>query len=166
MKDKKIRILCVIAAVLSVAAIIPIMFEFKDYYTTDFWGNQYSYSIYGFQMYSDKEMWWFILIGVLGVISLLWNLVYGAYAIIDGRYGNLTWRIARYGYFFGIVAGIINFGAIMSDCCNSAPAAWAFIAMIAVVVVIETVLIFLKDEDTKSKLQEISEDSTDYEIKF
>lgn len=157
MKDKKIRILCIVAAALSVIAIVPIMFEFKEYYTTDAWGQQYSYSIYGFDLYSDTQMWWYLLIGILGIVSLLWNLVYGAYAIIDGRYRNLTWKIARYGYFYGIVTGIINFAVIFSDCCNNAAASWAFLVLVAAVVAIEIVLIILKDEDTKLKMKELKE---------
>lgn len=149
MKDIKIRILCIVAAALSVVAIIPIMFGFYEYYTTDSFGYQYSYCEYGFELYSDANRWWYILIGVLGIISLLWNLVYGAYAIIDGRYRNLTWRIARYGYFYGIVVGIINFSVIISVCCNSLPAAWAFLVLVATVVAVETTLILLKDESSK-----------------
>lgn len=149
MKDKKIRILSIIAAALSVFAVVPIMFGFFEYHT-DFYGYQYSYTEYGFELYYDVNYWWFILIGVLGIVSLLWNLVYGAYAIIDGRYRNLTWRIARYGYFYGIVVGIINFSAIISMCCNSLPAAWAFLVLIAAVVAIEITLIILKDEASKS----------------
>ena len=154
MKDKKIRILCIVAAALSVLAVVPIMFEFYNFYSTDVLGYQYDYFVYGFELYSDTNMWWFILVGVLGIISLLWNLVYGAYAIIDGRYRNLTWRIARYGYFYGIVIGIINFAMIMSLVCNSAPAAWAFLVIIAATVAIETVLVISKDEETKNKLSE------------
>ncbi len=157
MKDEKIRILCMVAAALSVIAIVPIMFEFKEYYTTDLGGQQYSYSVYGFDLYSDTQMWWFLLVGVLGIVSLLWNLVYGAYAIIDGRYRNLTWKIARYGYFYGIVVGIINFCVIISDGCNLAAAGWAFLVLVAAVIAVEIVLIILKDEDTKSKTKELKE---------
>ena len=88
MKDKKIRILCIVLAIVSVLAIIPVMFEFYEYQMTDIYGYDFSYSEWGFELYSDTTRWWYILIGVLGIISLLWNLVYGAYAIIDGRYRN------------------------------------------------------------------------------
>ncbi len=158
MKDKKLRILCIVAAALSVIAILPIMFEFKTMEYYDPWGEyQYTYGVWGIELYSDTNSWWFLLVGILGVVSLLWNLVYGAYAIIDGRYRNLTWRIARYGYFYGIVAGIINFGVIISDCCNLAAAGWAFLVLVAAVVAVEIVLIILQDEDTKTKLKELPE---------
>ncbi|MDE7329551.1 MAG: hypothetical protein K2N30_00420 [Clostridia bacterium] len=152
MKDKKIRILCIVASVLSVIAIVPVMFEFFVYYTTDIYGYQFSYAVYGFELYSDTQYWWYLLIGILGIISLLWNLIYGAYAIIDGRYRNLTWRIARYGYFYGIVVGVINFAVIMSTVCGSRPAAWSFLIIVAATVAVEIVLILLKDEDSKTKL--------------
>lgn len=151
MKDKKIRILCIIAAILSVLAIVPIMFEFYNYYSTDINGYQFSYYEYGFELYTDKNQWWFILIGVLGIISLLWNLVYGAYAIIDGRYRNLTWRIARYGYFYGIFVGIINIAVIISIYYYALLAAWVFVVLVSLAVAIEIALVILKDEDTKSK---------------
>ncbi|MDE7439182.1 MAG: hypothetical protein K2N23_01550 [Clostridia bacterium] len=146
MKDKKIRILCIIAAALSVLAIIPIMFGFYKYYFTDGYFTEY-----GFELYADTKRWWYFLVGILGIISLLWNLVYGAYAIIDGRYRNLTWRIARYGYFYGIIVGIINFSVIISNCTNGLPLMWVFLVFVAAVVAVEIVLIILKDEDTKKQ---------------
>ena len=153
MKDKKIRILCIVASVLSVLAIVPIMFQFYEYSSSDNYGIEYYYVQYGFELYSDTNMWWYLLIGILGIISLLWNLVYGAYAIIDGRYRNFTWRIARYGYFYGIVAGVINFAVIISNCEDALPAMWIFLAFVVAVIAIETVLIILKDEETKSKAE-------------
>lgn len=156
-KDKLIRIFCIIAAVLSLAAVVPIMFPVKEYVVETLYGS-YVETVYGVVMYSDKDLWWYILIGVLGVVALLWNLVYCAYAIIDGRYRNLTWRIARYGYFFGIVAGIINFAVIISECTDLAPAGWAFLALLALVVAVEVVLVLLKDEDTKSRQKTVEED--------
>jgi len=150
MKDKKIRILCAIVAVLSVVAVIPIMFKFFEYSSTSIHGEQFAYYVWGFAVYSDTENWWYILLGVMGIVALLWNLVYGAYAIIDGRYTNLIWRVARYGYFYGIIVGIINFSAILSYG-DLAPAAWAFVGVVALVAVLETVLIFFKDEDTLNR---------------
>ena len=154
MKDKKIRILCIIASVLSVLAVVPIMFQFYEYSSPDNYGIEYSYVQYGFELYSDINMWWYLLIGILGIISLLWNLAYGAYAIIDGRYRNLTWRIARYGYFYGIVVGVINFAAIISNCVDALPAMWIYLVVVAAAVAIETVLVILKDEDTKSMAEQ------------
>lgn len=148
MKDKKIRILTVIAAALSVCAIIPIMFEFYEVTYSEF-----HFYEYGITLFTDTENWWYLLIGILGLISLLWNLVYCAYSVIDGRYRNLTWRIARYGYFYGMVAGVINFAVIISRCCDAEPAVWAFLVLVAATVAVETVLVLSKDEDTK-KLSE------------
>jgi len=151
MKDKKIRILCAVTALLSVAAIIPLMFEFVEYASTDIHGLQFFYSVWGVGIYSDTENWYFILLGVLGIISLLWNLVYCAYAVIDGRYRNLTWRIARYGYFFGAIVGLINAAAILSFLSFTCllPAAYVFVVLIVAAVALETTLLFLKDEDSK-----------------
>lgn len=153
MKDIKIRILCIIAAALSVFAVIPIMFGFYEVDISDGYGY---YIEYGFELYADAKRWWYLLVGILGIISLLWNIVYGAYAIIDGRYRNLTWRIARYGYFYGIIIGIINFSVIISNCCNGLPLMWVFIVFVAAAVAVEIVLILLKDEETKSMSGKLS----------
>ena len=84
--------------------------------------------------------------GILGLLSLLWNLAWGAYAIIDGRYSILIWRIVRYGYFYGMVIGIINFVIIVGAADILLPAAWVYAAVIAVTVMVEIALIFLKDK--------------------
>lgn len=140
MKHRIIRILSVIVAALSLISLIPLKF--------DFYGNLYSFSsfaadltISGIEIYFEPAM---IAIGVLGLISMLWNLVCGAYAIIDGRYKNLFWRIARYGYFYGIVVGIVNIWAIIGT--EALPAVWIYVASLAVTVAVEIVLIVLKDE--------------------
>ncbi|MDE5721245.1 MAG: hypothetical protein K2I30_00690 [Clostridia bacterium] len=77
-----------------------------------------------------------------------------AYAIIDGRYRNLTWRIARFGYFYGMVAGIVNFSFILSLCFVYSVKAMSivFILLIAVTVVLEFILVFTKDEDVKNNI--------------
>ncbi len=153
MKNKLIRILSLVTAGVSLLCILPIIFAFYDYYI---FGN--NYPIYGFELYTDVKSWYMVLIGCLGLISLLWNLVYGAYAAIDGRYRNLTWRIARYGYFFGAVVGLINFAVILSFAFYDYAllAMWyVFLILNVAVIALEITLIILKDEDTKSKIKNI-----------
>lgn len=146
MKDKKIRILCAVTALVSVLAIIPIMFPFFEY------EGEFTYREWGYQIYSNKDATINIAIGSLGIVALLWDLVYGAYALIDGRYRNLTWRIARYGYFYGIVIGLINFSFILSFMFWEASCACSiiFVVLIAVTIILKFFLIFSKDEQTKS----------------
>lgn len=146
MKDNKIRILSIITSVFTLIAVIPVMFSFYEDVI-----NGINVTCYGFNLYSNTKSWWFILLAVLGIISFIWNLAYGAYAIIDGRYRNLTWRIARYGYFYGIITGIINFSAIISlvSYCYLLPSACVFLLIVAATVALEITLLFLKDEDTK-----------------
>lgn len=158
-KDKKIRVLSFIAAMLSLFAVITVMFRFMEDYVHNIDGyGGYYVNIYGFELYTNTKLWWGIMLGVLGIISLLWNLIYGAYAIIDGKYRNLTWRIARYGYIFGVIVGIINFFALISyfgntpNSYNYLSAFWTFLVFLAVIIALEIALIFLKDEDTKNKL--------------
>lgn len=151
MKDKKIRVLCAVISLISVLTIIPIMFEFFIVHQDGIF-NEYTYGIWGFEIYTNKEQAVNIVLGVLGLIALLWDLVYGAYALIDGRYRNLTWRIARYGYFYGIVMGLINFSFIASflfyySCCVSSV---VFLIMVAAVTILKFFIIFIKDENSKN----------------
>ena len=141
-KDKKIRALSFIVAMLSLLTLFPLMFEFV-------YAEPSMYVIYGFQLYVSKSLWRFVL---FGLVALLWNLVFGVYSVIDGRYRNLTWRIARYGYFHSMVAGIINFAALIGIYGYLQEAAYAFLVFLAVIIALEIALIFSKDEDTKNKL--------------
>ena len=145
MKDTKITALSFIVAMLSLLTLFPLMFEFV-------YAEPSMYVIYGFQLYVSKSLWRFVLFGVLGLVALLWNLVFGVYSVIDGRYRNLTWRIARYGYFHSMVAGIINFAALIGIYGYLQEAAYAFLVFLAVIIALEIALIFSKDEDTKNKL--------------
>ena len=150
MKDKKIRVLCAVTSLISILAIVPIMFDFFEISISGYEGSGY-YSEAGYQIYTDKEQPINIFLGVLGLIALLWDLVYGAYALIDGRYRNLTWRIARYGYFFGIVAGFINFAFIVSlmfyfTICTCSI---IFLVLTAAAIILKFFLIFTKDEASK-----------------
>lgn len=161
MKNKLIRILSLVTAGVSLLCILPIIFALfeTDYYVL---GQNVSYSIFGFELYTDGKSWYMILIGCLGLISLLWNLIYGAYAAIDGRYRNLTWRIARYGYFYGAVMGLINFAVILSYAFYDYTllAMWyIFLILNVAVIALEITLIILKDEDTKSKMRNIGTDN-------
>ncbi len=149
-KDKKIRVLSFIVAMLSLLTLFPLMFEFV-------YAEPSMYVIYGFQLYVSKSLW-FVLFGVLGLVALLWNLVFGVYSVIDGRYRNLTWRIARYGYFHSMVAGIINFAALIGIYGYLQEAAYAFLVFLAVIIALEIALIFSKDEDTKNSLKMDNED--------
>lgn len=145
MKDKKIRILCAVTALVSVLTIIPVMFPFFEVNNSGI-----TYREWGYQIYTLASI--NIAIGSLGLVALLWDLVYGAYALIDGRYRNLTWRIARYGYFYGIVMGLINLSFILSFMFWETPCACSiiFVVLIAATVVLKFFLIFSKDEQTKS----------------
>ena len=109
-KDKKIRALSVVVAMLTLLEFFPLMFEFVD---LNF--SPYDSWIRGLELYANKQLWWFLVMGILGLIALIWNLLFAAYSIIDGRYKKLTWNIARYGYFYGVVVGFINFVSL--TCC-------------------------------------------------
>ena len=150
-KDKKIRVLSFIVAMLSLLTLFPLMFEFV-------YAEPSMYVIYGFQLYVSKSLWRFVLFGVLGLVALLWNLVFGVYSVIDGRYRNLTWRIARYGYFYGVVVGFINFVSL--TCCQAdlMGGAYAFLFFLTAIIALEIALIFSKDEDTKNSLKMDNED--------
>ena len=150
-KDKKIRVLSFIVAMLSLLTLFFFFFEFV-------YAEPSMYVIYGFQLYVSKSLWRFVLFGVLGLVALLWNLVFGVYSVIDGRYRNLTWRIARYGYFHSMVAGIINFAALIGIYGYLQEAAYAFLVFLAVIIALEIALIFSKDEDTKNSLKMDNED--------
>lgn len=152
MKDKKIRVLCAVTSLVSILAIVPIMFAFFKYSLDSVMGG-YSYSVWGYRLYLDTDNPINIVVGVFGFVALLWDLVYGAYALIDGRYRNLTWRIARYGYFYGIAIGLINFAFILSFIIGNNFYAFSiiFLVLIAVAVILKFFLIFIKDEDTKNK---------------
>jgi len=149
MKDKKIRILCAVTALVSLLAVVPIMFGFYAHESNDYWGS-YSYSVIGYRIFTDADI--NIVIGVFGLLGLLWDLVFGAYAIIDGRYKDLLWRIIRYGYFYGIFIGLINFAFIVSyfsyyECCAGSV---IFLILVAAVIALKFVLIFTKNEGTRN----------------
>ena len=146
-KDKKIRALSVVVAMLTLLAFFPLMFEFVD---LNF--SPYDSWIRGLELYANKQLWWFLVMGILGLIALIWNLLFAAYSIIDGRYKKLTWNIARYGYFYGVVVGFINFVSL--TCCQAdlMGGAYAFLFFLTAIIALEIALIFLKDEDTKNKL--------------
>ena len=146
-KDKKIRALSVVVAMLTLLEFFPLMFEFVD---LNF--SPYDSWIRGLELYANKPLWWFLVMGVLGLIALIWNLLFAAYSIIDGRYKKLTWNIARYGYFYGVVVGFINFVSL--TCCQAdlMGGAYAFLFFLTAIIALEIALIFLKDEDTKNKL--------------
>ena len=152
MKDKKIRIISAVVSLLSILAVVPVMFAFFKGETIDIYGSRYSYSIAGYDAYLMQEV--NIVIGVFGLVALLWDLVYGAYALIDGRYRNLTWRIARYGYFYGICMSLINFAFIVSflSYYEPYPCSIVFLVLIAAVTVLKFILIFTKDEETKNRI--------------
>ena len=146
-KDKKIRALSVVVAMLTFLEFFPLMFEFVD---LNF--SPYDSWIRGLELYANKQLWWFLVMGILGLIALIWNLLFAAYSIIDGRYKKLTWNIARYGYFYGVVVGFINFVSL--TCCQAdlMGGAYAFLFFLTAIIALEIALIFLKDEDTKNKL--------------
>lgn len=146
-KDKKIRALSVVVAMLTLLEFFPLMFEFVD---LNF--SPYDSWIRGLELYANKQLWWFLVMGILGLIALIWNLLFAAYSIIDGRYKKLTWNIARYGYFYGVVVGFINFVSL--TCCQAdlMGGAYAFLFFLTAIIALEIALIFLKDEDTKNKL--------------
>ena len=58
---------------MTVLAVVSIMFEF---FSAGFNGGG-EYSICGFEIYTDKHNAVNIILGVLGIIAMLWNLVYG-----------------------------------------------------------------------------------------
>ena len=97
MAYKNIRILSIVAAVLSLTAVLITNFDFCELHYSGFDNRE----IYGIEIYIYPERWIMLFLGILGLLSLLWNLAWGAYAIIDGRYSILIWRIVRYGYFYG-----------------------------------------------------------------
>ena len=152
-KDKKIRALSVVVAMLTLLEFFPLMFEFVD---LNF--SPYDSWIRGLELYANKQLWWFLVMGILGLIALIWNLLFAAYSIIDGRYKKLTWNIARYGYFHSMVAGIINFAALIGIYGYLQEAAYAFLVFLAVIIALEIALIFSKDEDTKNSLKMDNED--------
>lgn len=150
MKDKKIRVIGAVVSLISVLAVVPLMFRFFEVYENDFYGSGYYYGIWGYDVYLMNEI--NIVIGVFGLIALLWDLVYGAYAIIDGRYRKLTWRIARYGYFYGICLGIINFAFIVSFMFSysiTTVGSILFLILIAAAVILKFILIFSKEGEPK-----------------
>lgn len=144
MKNRFFKALSIVAAVLSLTAVLVTNFDFCELHYSGF-GNR---EICGIEIYIYPERWVMLFLGILGLLSLIWNLAWGAYAIIDGRYSNLIWRIARYGYFYGIIIGIINFTVIVgaADADILLPAAWIYAAVIAVTVAVEIALIILKDK--------------------
>ncbi len=142
MAYKNIRMLSIVAAVLSLTAVLITNFDFCELHYSGFDNRE----IYGIEIYIYPERWIMLFLGILGLLSLLWNLAWGAYAIIDGRYSILIWRIVRYGYFYGMVIGIINFVIIVGAADILLPAAWVYAAVIAVTVMVEIALIFIKDK--------------------
>lgn len=152
-KDKKIRALSVVVAMLTLLEFFPLMFEFVD---LNF--SPYDSWIRGLELYANKQLWWFLVMGILGLIALIWNLLFAAYSIIDGRYKKLTWNIARYGYFYGVVVGFINFVSL--TCCQAdlMGGAYAFLFFLTAIIALEIALIFSKDEDTKNSLKMDNED--------
>lgn len=148
MKDKKIRVLSVVVAMLTLLEFFPLMFEFVNFHF-----SPYDSWIRGLELYANKQLWWFLVMGVFGLIALIWNLLFAAYSIIDGRYKKLTWNIARYGYFYGIVLGFINFVSL--TCCQAdlMGGAYAFLIFLVAIIAIEIALVFSKDEDTINSLK-------------
>ena len=145
MKDKKIRILCAVTALLSILAVVPVMFDFFVVETSDYWGS-YGYTVAGYSVYTNIEQPINVVVGVFGLLGLLWDLAFGAFAIIDGKYKNLLWRIIRYGYFYGIAMGLINFAFVASfynyyGCCAGSV---IFLILVAAVIALKFVLIFSK----------------------
>ncbi len=152
MKDKKIRILCAVTALISLLAVVPIMFDFFIYQSSDMFGREYWYNVLGYGVFTDTEQPINIVVGVFGLLGLLWDLAFGAYAIIDGRYKDLLWRIIRYGYFYGIAMGLINFAFIVSylcyfECCAGSV---IFLILVAAVIALKFVLIFTRNEETRN----------------
>lgn len=154
-KNKKIRILSLVTAGVSLLAVVPIMFALFGYIERNsFTDSTFTTYYYGYNLYTDSDAWHMILVGTLGLVALLWNLVYGAYAAIDGRYGTLNWKVARYGYFYGEVAGLLNFGVILSYAFSSftfEPMGYVFLILIAAAVALENVLIGTKVEETTTE---------------
>lgn len=145
MKRKTIRIMCAVTAMVSLLSVVPIMFEFFKVETI----GSYSYTVLGFNIYTNTEQAINIVVGVFGLLGLLWDLAFGAFAIIDGRYKNLLWRIIRYGYYYGIAVGLLNFAFIASflyyyDFCFGSI---IFLVLTAIVITIKFVLVFSKNED-------------------
>ncbi len=144
MGNKKIKLISTVVSLISMLAVITIMFKFFNRFYMDS-----RYGVWGFEIYIDKDNGINIFIGVLGLIALLWDLSFGAYAIINGKYKRLFWQIARYGYFYGIVAGIVNFGLIFTltlyDSFTFVPI--IFLLLIASAVVLKGILIVTKEED-------------------
>lgn len=153
MKDKKVRILCAVTALVSLLAVVPVMFDFFKIELSDFWGETYGYStVIGYQVYADTDQPINIVLGVFGLLGMLWDLVFGAFALIDGRYKNLLWRIIRYGYFYGIVMGLLNFAFIASYYCYYGCGAGSviFLILTAAVIALKFALIFTKTEGEKT----------------
>ena len=44
MKNKKIKILCAVISLVSLLAVVPVMFDFFKTELTDVWGDSYGYS--------------------------------------------------------------------------------------------------------------------------
>lgn len=147
MKNKKLRIFCALICIVSLSAVVPVMFAF---YEVDW--MEFVYSVWGYEIFTDTSAPLNIFVGVLGLIGLLWDLVYGAYAVIDGRYRNLTWRIARYGYFYGAVTAVIHLAFIASLCGSRLETAGiVFCALLFVLAAAKIVLIFQKEENCSSQ---------------
>ncbi len=166
MKNKKIKILCAVISLVSLLAVVPVMFDFFKTELTDVWGDSYGYSsLAGYRIYTDTDI--NIVLGVFGLLAMLWDLAFGAYAIIDGKYKNLLWRIIRYGYFYGIVIGLLNFAFIVSYYCYYGCCAGSviFLILTAAVIALKFVMIFAKPEEPKDFSENFGSESEREEVK-